>query len=192
MIWGVGTGRTGGTSYAKQVHGVNEPHPWLGPDCDPHEVIQGRLKKGVPTVDFRQSMVIPVITEVDPTATIVWLIRNPWDCVRSMVHTRHLRGPSSSYAPIADEEPVLQACLFWLRVNTEIHKHYEKYLMRILQPGQLTEHEGDAGGRFHDIGEHGEGLVSEICAPFWWHLRTTVYSLYNEKSRTREPRAALG
>ena len=97
MIWGVGTGRCGTTSYAEEIGGLHEPghsthlkHLAKGyyPRGFYANEIKGHLREimamGRPAVDNGYSFIIPLIMEVDPVAEIHWLIREPRICIESM------------------------------------------------------------------------------------------------------------
>ena len=185
MLWGVSTGRAGSLSLARELDGVHEPSPGLGPGCDALEVLQGRLERGTPCVDRLQSLLIPQIRQIDDDPVIVWLIRNPFDCVRSMVQTQHLVGPSWDLFPIADEEPVVQACLFWLRINGAIHREvsWAWPQIEIRETESLKNHCGKTHifTRTGDFGPVENAKVASICGPLWWQLRATYPELYGEK-----------
>lgn len=97
MIWGVGTGRCGTKSLAETIGGVHEPQPWLLDEPVRYllgetelkdvliEKLRARLELGVPIVDLKNSYLIDLIIEVDPSAQFIWMWRDPEDCIRSFL-----------------------------------------------------------------------------------------------------------
>jgi hypothetical protein len=143
MLWGCGTGRCGTLSLARAIDGEHEPSPGLGPDCNVKEVLRGRLERGVPCVDRLHSLVIPQIREIDPDAKILWLVRNPFDTVRSFLDTRHCDVPSSLYYPIPSGlSPRLTGAWVWRHINESILYEIEKGPHEVIATESLSMHEG--------------------------------------------------
>lgn len=96
-VWGIGTGRCGTRSLARDLGGVHEPKPHYGPEAtlaywgSPAARqrcwvrLQSRLALGVPVVDLHHSLLIGLICQVDPQAEFIWLIRHPMTCVASFL-----------------------------------------------------------------------------------------------------------
>jgi len=96
-VWGCGTGRCGTKSLAADLGGLHEPKPWLGPAATAayygdeaayrlcRERLHERLALGVPVVDLKHSLLIPLICQVDPEAEFIWVIRDPAGCVASFL-----------------------------------------------------------------------------------------------------------
>lgn len=168
MIWGLGTGGCGTLSLARELEdGVHEPRPGLSPSCDVLEVLRGRLEVGRPCVDRLHSLLIPQIRDVDPNSEIIFLIRNPWDCVRSMVATGHCDVSSPPHFPIPRERnPVIRAAIMWTKVNAQI---YKDGFDRIMQTEDLAVHEG-RGSMLKEWSFDDEETVSRICAWAWWPI----------------------
>lgn len=92
MRYGIGTGRSGTLSLAREIGAVHEPHPGLTRRMRvpaARKVIQARIDAGLPSVDRLQSFHMATIEELDPDAYFLWLVRNPTDCIRSMRDTGH-------------------------------------------------------------------------------------------------------
>lgn len=143
MIWGVGTGRCGTTTYAHLIGARHEPPPSI--HMKQHIVYYYQLGafrvsildmlKGIhehrrDNVDNGYSFVIPLIYEVDPMAEIHWLIREPKSCVNSMF--RHgffgLRKGKPSIIRVKPHEwpegydRLMQICWYWKETNERILK----------------------------------------------------------------------
>lgn len=163
MRWGVGTGRCGTRSLAEQLGGIHEPSPGLvGPRVKQLEILRGRLSKGLPSVDRLQSFAIPLIAQVDPSAHVLWLARDPWGCVPSMLQTAH-----------EGIQTLEESCDYWLNTNRKIlcavtaptsaPKSYE-----IIYTWQLEKHCGRTKA------EHARNLdpeeylyVTKFCSGLW-------------------------
>jgi len=86
-------------SAARLMGGEHEPDPCLEglpaewADCRTEVEselmarLRARMDLGVPTVDFTYSYCLDLIYEIDREASIVWLVRNPVDCVASFMAT---------------------------------------------------------------------------------------------------------
>jgi hypothetical protein len=99
-IWGIGTGRCGTATLAITRGGAHEPKPWLFMEAMKYyqgerseevmTILRDRLQARMRSlfnfiVDQKQSVLVPLIVEVDSEAKFVWLIREPVDCVKSMM-----------------------------------------------------------------------------------------------------------
>lgn len=95
-VYVVGTGRCGTASLAEKLGGLHEPDPdiihesaqfYLGnPQILPDliEKLKERRKLDAPTIaDNRQSLVIPIIRQVDPASKFILLVREPTACIES-------------------------------------------------------------------------------------------------------------
>lgn len=99
MIYVVGTGRCGTQTLARLLGGVHEPDPHIIREANEyyqgrHAVLPGlaaklRARAALPTPavsDHKQSTVIPLILEIDPTARFVMLVRQPLPGIASFLH----------------------------------------------------------------------------------------------------------
>jgi len=119
MIWGIGTGRCGTMSLAKEIDGVHEPKPAL--DNSGYAAIgllKDRLAKGKPSIDWKQSFYIPEIKQIDPDAHFIWLIRNPFEFVSSFVARGGWDYPH--YIKWTRGNLVERGLEWWLEVNAII------------------------------------------------------------------------
>lgn|GEM_PF-5757258 len=136
MIWGVGTGRCGTRSLATLLRGRHEPGCW---DSQPvayqhageHQdwlrgKLQERLGLGVPAVvDLQHSYVVPLIEEIDPDATFIWMVREPVACISSLLsggswtrgdgHGRRKLSPAAGWSDVVTR--LDKAIWYWLNVN---------------------------------------------------------------------------
>jgi len=131
MRWGVGTGRCGTLSLATELGGVHEGSPGLGSDGPTLELLLGRLRAGVASVDRLQSFLMPEIRALDSNAEFIWLLRDPWSCIQSMLQTMHL-----------GDLDLERATRYWLRVNRTIQKEARVEDTTVRLTGSLLEHEG--------------------------------------------------
>lgn len=95
-VYVVGTGRCGTASLAEKLGGLHEPEPnivheatqyYFG-NLDIYPTLVNKLKerKKLSTsviADNKQSLVIPLIREIDPKAKFVLLVREPMSCIKS-------------------------------------------------------------------------------------------------------------
>lgn len=127
--WGLGVGRAGTLSLARQLDGEHNPSPGIGPDLDDDglkEVLRERLGRDRASVDRLHSLVIPQIRSVDPEARFIWLLRDPFSNVRSMLDTRHLEVRDSRYYPIPSEPDSTRAAAWvWSNINSSIWRDLE-------------------------------------------------------------------
>lgn len=165
MIWGVGCHRSGTMSLAEDLGGVHEPQPRFEYDPvsyqhwreswqeappfvpDPGFIgdnikgrLVGRLATGKPCVDAAQSYIIPLIREVDPEAEFVWIVRNPFLVVGSLVHASGCWAPHDA----SDGRKMIYPKKGWPAGTTRIDKaiYYWRETNRIIwqelcEPGQL-------------------------------------------------------
>ena len=161
MIWGVGTGRCGTMSLAKQLGGVHEPGglgrvmPWMryGLACDWESLsldLLERSEREVPViVDPRHSYVIPLIREVDPDAQFVWIYRDPVECIESWLARGNWRDGSDDagtrYSPEGGYPKVWwrfeKGIWFWREVNSRIRRDLMERFQVVKCPDDLEEHE---------------------------------------------------
>lgn len=118
MIWGIGAPRSGTMTLAYLRGGVHEPRPVVDQEVFEYtrNKIEGQLaiklaaraKLETPiVVDCTQTFAIPMIKAVDPAAEWVVLIRNPVDCVRSLLArgTYLLGTRGNDYRPRPEKWP---------------------------------------------------------------------------------------
>lgn len=107
----VGTGRCGSTSLCEWLNRCGlvarmEPRaPELvvqqrrlieGPGFDPYDIfdVALNLPQVEAVVDNNLSFFVRMLLELDGALRAIWLIRNPWDCVASMVGWKWYRQPN--------------------------------------------------------------------------------------------------
>lgn len=107
MIYVVGTGRCGTKSIANLLNGVHEPKPrivveandYFNGDRHSFAVLAQKLRKRamLPTTlisDNKQSLVIPLLAKIDPSAHFVVLFREPIASIASFIGRHWYRRPS--------------------------------------------------------------------------------------------------
>ena len=139
MIWGVGCIRSGTKSLAVSRGGLHEPVPhmqqvngagWLSGEDQPDEGLakhaawsRKRLNTSL-VVDAAQSFYIPIIRDVDPCPGFIWVIRDPVDCVPSLVHWEAWMDGHEWATRIPKDTPALEkAAHFWVYCNETIAAH---------------------------------------------------------------------
>lgn len=150
MIWGVGTGRCGTKSLAKELGGVHEPTPWLhdepkrwylsgNPDSPLELIIVMRAELDTPiVVDFKNSFMMRLILTIDIRAKFIWIIREPVDCIRSMMKGKWFQGgdnpgedlihPWSEWDKWQDS---LDKCIWYYRTVNEHILKYNRYVSAV-------------------------------------------------------------
>jgi len=169
MDWICGTGRCGTLSLARQVGGEHEPSPGIGPNCDVKAVLRTRLARGVPSSDRLHSLVIPQIYEIDPEAKILWLLRDPFSCVRSMLQTGHLDVEDSPYFPLPSDtltEPAQRAAWVWCHINSQIWDSVQGRNYELIPTENLHRHEG-ASRKIVDLSEYRHLQVEKVAGDLW-------------------------
>ncbi len=160
MIWGVGTGRCGTKSLAKSLGGIHEPQPWFQdepkkwwlsgePSAELALTILDRREMDTPiVVDFKHSYIMPLIKQIDPKASFVWVIREPVQCIKSMVHGKWWGETDNNGANLIEPYAgffwgltrVYKCIWYYEKVNREIYKHI-KDISLIVYTEDLLEHE---------------------------------------------------
>lgn len=100
MIWVCGTGRCGTLTMSELMSGVHEPEPSLGVEPRIYyrkgiiggleeKLVERRDMKTKCVSDWRHSLILDLIFNIDQKARIIWLVREPLGCIKSMMK----RGP---------------------------------------------------------------------------------------------------
>ena len=140
-VWGVGTGRCGTKSLAKDMGGLHEPSPRLGDYacltkfsesayyyCS-HVIRCRHLMEAPIIVDMHHSYLIDMIMDIDSEAQFIWLIREPLQCVTSLLsggaftETDRWGVNKLSDPPRQDgdrEGRIISCCNHWVNVNNLI------------------------------------------------------------------------
>jgi hypothetical protein len=110
--WGIGTGRCGTATLAIVNKGLHEPRPWFYEEATRYywgerdEELMETLRRKVAqrirspyemVVDQKQSLIIPLLVEMDPEAKFVWLIREPIDAVKSYMAFGYFRRETGKW-----------------------------------------------------------------------------------------------
>jgi len=190
MIFGCGSGRCGTRSLATQLGGLHEPEPWLKEEpvqwqCDGDTDVReslianltARAKKDTPIiVDLKHSYVIDLICEVDPYAEFIWMLRNPVDCISSLLNggawtktdwhgARKWRPKGGWNDKVCRERRVLT---YWIQINNLIHRSLAESGMpwKLVLTESLTAHENVYSKRDRIDGELLE-VVNFQCVPLY-------------------------
>ena len=163
MIWGVGTGRCGTKSLAKELGGVHEPEPWYTDEPKTRwltgvesytlkEMIKYKAQLDTPiVVDFKSSYMIGLILRVDPGAKFIWIIREPVQCIKSLLKGKwygdtdkqgeNLLEPWMGFnRGVYDDSRFHKCCWYYHMVNEHIYR-YKRYVSAVYFTEDLEVHE---------------------------------------------------
>jgi hypothetical protein len=200
VIWALGTGRCGTRSLAAQLGGVHEPRPWFSTEAirayygdaaaraTVREKLLGRLALGVPVVsDLHHSYAIPLICEVDPHASFVWLVRHPMTCIASLLAGGAWTAQNDNSATLwrpADGWPAYWSRLiigmhYWCSVNRAIWVELDRcgHGWVIQETESLTAHENKyPASRAWTWRPEDAAAIMDMCAQLWLRLRGLLVS----------------
>jgi len=145
--WILGCPRSGTKSAAQEYGGVHEPQPWIDgmaqeyyrrlADLESWDslepalrgIIEERRDLNVGCVsDQAHSYVIPLILQIDPDPSFVWLLRDPFSWIASILSANSWDGefwkpfPTEGYEHPNRPDQIQCAINFWLRTNQRIDK----------------------------------------------------------------------
>jgi len=190
MLMGLGTGRCGTKSLAVQLGGLHEPKPWLKEEpvqykCDRNmdvrdsllENLKARSELPVPIiVDLKHSYVIDLICEVDPEAEFIWMLRDPVDCISSLLNggawTKTDWHGARKWRPFGgwkDDVPrEMRVVRYWIEIN----KMIEKSLMEAgkgieIYPTESLTAKENVYSKRDRIGGDLLKIVHEMCGPLY-------------------------
>ena len=188
MLWIVGTGRSGTKSAAREYEGVHEPEPWIGHLASRYYLGErgvgarhleklltrrARLDAGCVS-DHWQSLCIPLIEEVDPEARFVWLVRDPFQTVRSFLRPNNWnpKNPQAQYrlACLRDpktEHPVTLSAMWWRMVNVNLGMRLPMGRSEMRRTESLAYHENAHPEPGKTLTAEEAQEVAEICWETW-------------------------
>ena len=161
MLYGVGTGRCGTKSLAKQMGGLHEPEPSIHHEAIDYyrtgnisanliRVIKQRAVMDVPIiVDNKQSLVIDIICRFDKDAEFIWLIRDIKGCVESFMkrgtynqfRETHRISPTEGFPTEWDDKVKTHWMYFEKNVTILNALKRNMKLPKIILTSELTEKE---------------------------------------------------
>ena len=159
MIYVVGSGRCGTATLARKLGGLHEPEPtiiaeatdyYLGKrSCLPELCRKLRARAQLPTPaisDPKQSTVIPLIVELDPSAELIVLVREPTASIASMaargayqrpnwIWDQHRLRPRTGFP--ADWSPIMKLGWLWVETYRVIFSSLDSRAYRLMFTSDL-------------------------------------------------------
>ncbi|MEE8115187.1 MAG: hypothetical protein V3T23_12650 [Nitrososphaerales archaeon] len=162
MIYGVGTGRCGTKSLAKELGGVHEPEPWFidepkrwylsgNDNIALNSMIKSRSELDTPiVVDFKQAYMMSLILRIDVRAKFIWIIREPVSCIKSMVKSKWYGETDNNGANLLEPwsgwdegQSRIDKCIWYYRTVNEHILKYKRYISAVYFTEDLEQHENE-------------------------------------------------
>lgn len=165
MLWGLGTGRCGTHSLAREIGGLHEPNKPIMVQtaraangnndaiCRVRAQLKSFVDEGKPIVNLHFVPVLPLILEVDPDPSFVWVWREYVDVMQSQLQPAHryweegyrdwteFMYPFNEWRFMPNYFQEEKGLWYWTAVNTEILRYMmlvERDAWHILHTDQLA------------------------------------------------------